>query len=96
MENKTTTKTSKWQPNEKQKDFLEILGNYTEPVTLAQIESDTGKKFATGTINTLVSRGLVTTTDTEIEFVEVLASDHNKIISGVRRKTVKAWAKVTE
>lgn len=95
MENKTT-KTTKWTPNEKQKDFLEVLGNYSEPVTLAQIESDTGKKFATGTINVLVTRGLVTTTDSEIEFVEVLASDHNKVISGVRRKSVKAWAKVTE
>lgn len=86
-----TTKTTKWTPNEKQKDFLEILSNYSEPVTLAQIESDTGKKFATGTINTLVSRNLVITSDTEIEFIEVLASDHNKVISGIRRKTVKAW-----
>ena len=84
-----TTKTTKWTPNEKQKDFLEILSNYSEPVTLAQIESDTGK-------NTLVSRNLVITSDTEIEFIEVLASDHNKVISGIRRKTVKAWKKVTE
>lgn len=95
MENKTT-KTTKWTANEKQKDFLEVLSNYQKPVTLAQIESDTGKKFATGTINTLVARGLVTTVDAEIEFVEVLASDHNKVISGVRKKYVKAWAKVTE
>lgn len=55
-----------WTPNEKQREFLEILENYTEGATLKDIELDTGKVFKTGTVNALVSKGVIKTTDKEV------------------------------
>lgn len=62
-----TTKTEKgaWSPNEKQKDFLKELEKHPDGTTLKDIEIETGKVFATGTINTLVSHGLVNTIDAD-------------------------------
>lgn len=63
-ENKTTT-TREWAPNAKQIDFMEVLKNYPNGTTLKDIELDTEKVFATGTINVLITKGYVKTTDTE-------------------------------
>jgi hypothetical protein len=63
--NKTTTNSKEWQPNAKQKEFLESLKDYPDGVTLKDLEIEKGKKFATGTINTLVSHGLVETVDSD-------------------------------
>lgn len=43
-----------WTPNETQKEFIEILKKYPDGATLKDIELDCGKKFATGSINTLL------------------------------------------
>lgn len=62
-ENKKTTTIKEWSPNEKQKAFMEILKEYPDGATLKDIEIDKGVAFATGCINTLVSRGLVNVND---------------------------------
>lgn len=62
-ENKKTTTIKEWNPNEKQKAFMEILKEYPDGATLKDIEIDKGVAFATGCINTLVSRGLVNVND---------------------------------
>ena len=66
MTNKTN-KTTTWTPNENAKDFLNVLKNYANGATLRDIEIDTGKVFKTGLVNTLVSKGLVIATDTEVK-----------------------------
>ena len=58
-----TTTTKEWRPNEKQQAFLKVLGEYPDGATLKDIELDKGVAFATGCINTLVSRGLVNVID---------------------------------
>ena len=43
----TNVKTEKvWTANAKQKEFMEVLGNYENGATLTDIAIDTGKKFA--------------------------------------------------
>ena len=62
----TNVKNEKvWTANAKQADFMAVLKNYENGATLTDIAIDTGKQFATGTINTLVSKGLVSTTDAD-------------------------------
>lgn len=48
-----------WSANEKQKRFMEILRKYPDGITLKEIEVAEGETFATGSINTLLSKGLV-------------------------------------
>jgi len=48
-----------WTPNEKQKQFIDYLKGSESGLTLRDIEKNYNIKFATGTINTLVSKGLV-------------------------------------
>ena len=62
-QNEKTMKTREWKANEKQEQFLQVLKNYENGATLKDIELDTGVAFATGCINTLVSRGLVRVED---------------------------------
>lgn len=78
MANKT------WTMNETQKAFIEILKGYENGATLKDIELDTGKVFKTGSINTLVSKGLVSVSDNEVE-VEV----HYR--GAVIGKLTKSW-----
>lgn len=46
-----------WTPNDNQKKFLEVLTD--EPCTLAELSQLAGITFKTGTINSLVKKGLV-------------------------------------
>ena len=46
-----------WTPNANQKKFLEVLSN--EPRTLAELGELAGVEFKTGSINTLVKKGLI-------------------------------------
>lgn len=57
----TTTKSSvkEWTPNPKQNEFMETLKNYPDGATLKDIEIETGKTFATGCVNPLITKGLV-------------------------------------
>lgn len=54
-----------WQPNETQLEFMKVLENYPDGATLKDIELDTGKTFKTGSINTLIGKGLVSVADGE-------------------------------
>lgn len=47
-----------WTPNETQKLFMEALSDGSEK-TLAEISTQVGREIKTGSINTLVSKGLV-------------------------------------
>ena len=57
-ENKTQKSTKVWEPNEKQKLFLETV-KANPGCTLAELSEIAGVKFASGCINTLVDKGLV-------------------------------------
>lgn len=47
-----------WAPNELQKAFMNSLADGKEK-TLAEISAELGKEIKTGSINTLISKGLV-------------------------------------
>lgn len=53
----TNTKST-WTPNDTQKAFIEALRNAPEGVTLFELKLE-GKEFKTGSINTLVTKGIV-------------------------------------
>jgi chromosome segregation and condensation protein ScpB len=57
-ENKNTKSTKVWEPNEKQKLFLETV-KANPGCTLAELSEIAGVKFASGCINTLVAKGLI-------------------------------------
>ena len=81
-------KTEKvWSANAKQKDFMEVLGTYENGATLTDIAIDTGKQFATGTINTLVSKGLVVAED----FVRVSEVVYRGVAIAEKKDKVKRY-----
>jgi hypothetical protein len=43
-----------WTPNDTQKEFIEILKNHPDGITMKDIELQYGKKFATGSVNILL------------------------------------------
>jgi len=47
-----------WTPNELQKSFMNALADGKE-LTLAEVSEVVGKEIKTGSINTLISKGLV-------------------------------------
>jgi len=53
----TNTKST-WTPNDTQKAFIEDLRNAPEGITLLELKLQ-GKEYKTGSINTLVSKGIV-------------------------------------
>ena len=53
MEKKT------WEPNDNQKRFMEGLANEAEGLTLAELNAKLGTEIKTGSINTLLTKGLV-------------------------------------
>lgn len=55
--------TNTWKPNEKQQQFLEILKEYPDGITLRDLEIEKHLTFKTGVVNALVSKGLVETAD---------------------------------
>lgn len=57
-----------WTPNEKQTRFLEILKENPDGITLREIKSRHGVEFATGTINTLLTKGMVKKADGTRDF----------------------------
>lgn len=63
--NQTTTTNKEWKPNENQAKFLKVLESYPDGATLSDILVDKGIEFKTGSINSLVSKGMVATTETE-------------------------------
>ena len=57
-ENKTQKSTKVWEPNEKQKLFLETV-KANPGCTHAELSEIAGVKFTSGCINTLVDKGLI-------------------------------------
>ena len=54
-------KTRKWKMNDTQKEFVKILGENPDGLTLREIKKNYGKEFKSGSINTLASKGIVNT-----------------------------------
>lgn len=79
--------TSKWEMNPTQKDFVAVLKGYENGAMLKDIELDTGKVFKTGSINTLVSKGIVEVVD------NVVAVDlvYRGVVIGQVNKTWKIY-----
>ena len=76
-----------WTMNETQKAFMEVLAQYVEGVTMFELKL-AGKEFKTGSINTLITKGLVVT-DGEREFeCEVV---YNGVVVGKVTKTGKVY-----
>lgn len=83
-----------WEMNETQKDFMDTLKGFDYPVTLIEIEARTGKTFKTGTINTLVTKGLVATEDTDVEYKETKVfkfDDKELVTEATKTVTRKAY-----
>lgn len=57
-----------WTPNEKQTRFMEILKENPDGMTFREIKSKYGIEFATGTTNTLLSKGKVRKADGTRDF----------------------------
>lgn len=73
-----------WQPNENQKKFLEVLGNYPDGATLQQIKLDTGIEFKTGSLNNAHMKEKYETTDGEFKI--------DLVFNGVKiGETTKTW-----
>lgn len=51
--------TNQWKPNENQTKFMEILKENPDGTTLRDIKEKYGIEFKTGSINTLLTKGLV-------------------------------------
>lgn len=78
---------SKWTMNETQKKFMELVGSYENGVTMFELKL-AGYEFKTGSVNTLLTKGLVVTEAEEREFqCEV-------VYNGVKVGTVKKTGKV--
>lgn len=87
--------TKVWTMNETQKDFMATLKAIGRATTLMEINAVAGKEFKTGTINTLVTKGLVRTEDVEVAYVETKTFDFNGVAFEVKaNKTMarKAYA----
>ena len=57
---------TEWKPNEKQVLFMETLKGSKEPMTLAEVSKVAGVDIKSGSINCLISKGLVKTTEKEV------------------------------
>lgn len=78
----TNKSTSTWTPNATQKKFMELVGSYENGVTMFELKL-AGYEFKTGSVNTLLTKGLVVTEAEEREFqCEV-------VYNGVKVGTVK-------
>ena len=71
-----------WKMNETQKAFVGVLANYPDGVTMFELKL-AGHDFKTGSINTLITKGLVTTDAEKREF------ECDVVYNGVKVGTVK-------
>ena len=84
MANKNT-----WQINDTQKAFLEALKENGGKATLFELNYFKGFNFKSGSVNTLIGKGLVKAED-EVTY------ECDKVYNGVKVGTVKVTAKVYE
>jgi hypothetical protein len=86
MANKT------WEMNAIQKDFVAVLKGYENGVTLFELKL-AGKEFKSGSVNTLISKGIV-----EIAGEKEFACDvvYNGVVVGKSTKTGKIYKLVNK
>ena len=75
-------KVNTWKMNDTQKQFMEVVGTYENGVTIFELKL-AGYNFASGSINTLITKGLVTTDAEKREF------ECDVVYNGVKVGTVK-------
>ena len=80
--------TTKWTPNEKQKLFLGALAD-GKALTLAEVLIKVGVEIKSGSINTLIAKGMVQTEDVSYD-CNIVRKDTNEVV-GTTKKTVKAY-----
>lgn len=80
---------TKWTPNEKQQLFLKALKEADGALTLAEVSEIVGQEIKSGSINTLIAKGMVETEDTVYE-CDIVRKDNGKVV-GSTKKTVKAY-----
>ena len=81
---------TEWKPNEKQQLFLKVLWEADgKALTLAEASSVAGVEIKSGTINTLIAKGMVATEDVSYE-CNLVRKDTGEIV-GSTKKTVKAY-----
>lgn len=81
---------TEWKPNEKQQLFLKVLGEADgKGLTLAEVSAIAGVEIKSGSINTLIGKGMVATEDVSYE-CNIVRKDNGEIV-GSTRKTVKAY-----
>lgn len=77
-----STKVNKWTMNDTQKAFVEVVGQYPDGVTMFELKL-AGYNFATGSVNTLITKGVVATDAEKREF------ECDVVYNGVKVGTVK-------
>lgn len=77
--------TTNWEMNETQKSFVEILKGEPDGITLYDIESKYGKKFATGSINVLKSKGITQTEEVAVA-CNIVRADNGQIVGKTTKK----------
>ena len=82
MANLTNKSTNTWTPNATQKHFMELVGSYENGVTMFELKL-AGYNFKTGSVNTLLTKGLVVTDADERVF------ECDVMYNGVKVGTVK-------
>lgn len=81
MANKT------WKMNDTQKQFVETLESYENGATLFELKLD-GKEFKSGSINTLISKGVVEIAGEHEYLCDIV---YNGIVVGKITKTGKVY-----
>ena len=87
MANLTNKSTNTWTPNATQKQFMELVGSYENGVTMLELKM-AGFDFKTGSVNTLLTKGLVVTDADERVF------ECDVVYNGVKVGTTKKTGKV--
>ena len=85
MANKT------WSMNDTQRQFVEVLKNYDNGVTLFELKL-IGREFKTGSINTLVTKGIVEITGDREFACDIV---FNGVVVGKATKTGKVYKLVS-
>ena len=68
--------TKTWTMNETQKNFIDLLKEYPNGVTLLELKLEKGIEFKTGSINTLIAKKLVTTTEEKEFSCDIVYNNH--------------------
>ena len=83
---------SKWSANDTQKLFMETLRKADGALTLSEVSELVGQEIKSGSINTLIAKGMIQTEDVVYE-CNIVRKDNGKVV-GTTKKTVKAYSLV--